>query len=282
MVRRRQTVEVFRERLGEVIDQSGSSRAAFAREAGIDRSTLSQILNESHQRLPRVETLAAIATSAQVSIDWLVGLSEEGPLKTDILHQTLEIRPGGLSPTDQTVQQWQAEAAGYKIRYVPATLPDLVKIDALLEYEYSQSPATTPDQRRETKEAGLEYQRRPETDTEVCSSFQSLTSLARGEGIWSGLDGGVRREQLQEIASLTKELYPTFRWFLYDGLQRFSVPLTIFGPKRAAVYMGQKYFVLNSREHIQALIVHFDDLIRAAVVQPPDVPAYLGDLVREL
>ena len=32
---------------------------------------------------------------------------------------------------------------------------------------------------------------------------------------------------------------PTFRWFLYDGLKRYSVPLTIFGPLRAPVFIGE-------------------------------------------
>jgi hypothetical protein len=60
------------------------------------------------------------------------------------------------------------------------------------------------------------------------------------------------------------------------------VPLTIFGPKRAAIYVGNMYLVLNSTEHIQVLTRHFDDLIRAAVVQPPDVIDFLKGLLREL
>ena len=58
---RREIVEVFRERLGEVIDRSGLSRSAFAGEIGHDRSTLSQLLSPEHVRLPRAETIAAIA-----------------------------------------------------------------------------------------------------------------------------------------------------------------------------------------------------------------------------
>ncbi len=91
-----------------------------------------------------------------------------------------------------------------------------------------------------------------------------------------------RAAQLNAMTVLLDELYPTFRWFLFDGLQRYSVPLTIFGPKRAAVYVGNMYLVFNSTEHIQTLTRHFDDLIRAAVVQPPDVIAVLRRLLREL
>ena len=81
---------------------------------------------------------------------------------------------------------------------------------------------------------------------------------------------------------LLDELYPTFRWFLFDGLQKFAAPYTIFGPMRGAVYMGGMYFVLNSTEHVRVLTRHFDDLIRAAVVQPPEVKNLLARLLSEL
>ncbi len=42
------------------------------------------------------------------------------------------------------------------------------------------------------------------------------------------------------------------------------------------------YLVFNSTEHIQVLTRHFDDLIRAAVIQPPDVIDFLKGLLREL
>ncbi|NNG02912.1 MAG: transcriptional regulator, partial [Inquilinus sp.] len=61
-----------------------------------------------------------------------------------------------------------------------------------------------------------------------------------------------------------------------------SVPVTIFGPLRAAIYVGQAYIVFNSTEHIRVLTHHFDSLIRGAVVQPTDVPAYLRNLKREI
>ena len=78
-----------------------------------------------------------------------------------------------------------------------------------------------------------------------------------------------------------EELYPTLRWFLFDCRTRYSVPLTIFGPKRAAIYIGNMYFVLNSTEHIRVLTRHFDDLIRAAVLQPRDAIQFLRSLMKE-
>ena len=283
-VDRREIVEVFRERLREVIDRSGLSRSAFAGEIGHDRSTLSQLLSPEHVRLPRAETIAAIAERAQVSVDWLLGLSQEGQLGADMLPQALEleIEPGGSSLADERLKRWHAEAAGYKIRYVPSSLPDLLKSEAVIRYEFQTQDSRLPKVRMEEAERRLAYSRRPETDMEVCSSAQSLEGFARGEGIWSGVSVEDRRDQIDRMIRTLDELYPTLRWFLFDGLKSYCVPMTIFGPLRAAVYIGDMYLVLNSTEHIRELTYHFDNLIRAAVVQPPDVVVQLRDLRRAL
>ncbi len=279
---RRKTVEAFRERLGEVIDRSGLSRMAFAARVGLDRSTLSQLLSPGNERLPRAETIAAIAAREQVSVDWLLGLSQEGQISADIMAPALEIESGAASPADERLARWHAEAAGYKIRYVPTILPDLLKTEEVIRYEFQEYGAKVPKARIEQAEERLAYSRLPETDMEACSSLQSVEDFAHGQGVWKGLPVDSRIAQLNAMTVLLDELYPTFRWFLFDGLQRYSVPLTIFGPKRAAVYVGNMYLVFNSTEHIRVLTGHFDDLIRAAVVQPPDVADFLKGLLREL
>lgn len=277
-MRRYEMVGVFRERLNMVIQQSGRSRSAFAAEVGMDRSTLSQLLSDANDRLPRAETIAAIANKAQVSTDWLLGLSQEGQLGTDVLAPALEVEAGSASPGDARLLRWQAEALGYKIRYVPTTLPDLLRTEEVIRYEYGEYGTHVPKGRIEQTEAQLAYSRRPETDMEACSSFQSLEAFARGEGVWRNLSAKTRRAQIDWMIVLLDELYPTFRWFLYDGLKRYSAPLTIFGPKRVAIYLGNMYFVFNSTEHIRVLTRHFDELIRVAVVQPSDVIDFLKKL----
>jgi transcriptional regulator with XRE-family HTH domain len=279
---RRDRVRIFRQRLSEVIGRAGISRAAFAQRIGIDRSSLAQVLSEANDRLPRAETLAAIAADQQVSVDWLLGLSQEGPLAPAIIAQPFTIEPGGLSPADERLTRWHAEAAGYKVRYVPSTLPDLLKTEELIRYEYREYVGPVPESRIEAAHARLANQRRPETDMEVCSSIQCVESFARGEGVWRDMDTAVRRRQLEWMIRLVDELYPTFRWFLYDGVRRYSVPLTVFGPKRAAIYVGHMYLVFTGIEHIRVLTQHFDELIRAAVVQPPAVADLLRRLLGEL
>jgi transcriptional regulator with XRE-family HTH domain len=279
---RRETVQVFRKNLSEVIERSGLSRSAFAAKLGLDRSTLSQLLSPDIQRLPRAETIAAIATSEQVSVDWLLGLSQEGQLGLDLVGPELEIEPGAGSPADERLQRWHAEAAGYKIRYVPATLPDLLKSEEVIDFEYRHHGSAVPQVRLQQAEERLAYSRRPETDMEVCTSFQSVEEFARGEGIWRALPVEIRRLQIGSMIRLIEELYPTFRWFLFDGLQRYCPPMTVFGPQRVAVYFGNMYVVFNSTEHIREMTRHFDGLIRAAVVQPTDMAAFLKSLLEEL
>lgn len=279
---RRKTVEVFRERLSGVIERSGLNRTAFAEKVDLDRSTLSQLLSPSNDRLPRAETIAAIAEREQVSVDWLLGLSQEGQLRADVMAGVLQIEPGAASPADARLARWHADAAGYKIRYVPTTLPDLLKTEEVINYEYQEYGVQVPRLRIEQAEKRLAYSRLPETDMEVCSSLQSVEEFACGHGIWKNLPTASRIAQLNTMLKLLDELYPTFRWFLFDGLQRYSVPLTIFGPQRAALYVGNMYVVFNSTEHIRALTRNFDDLIRAAMVQPPDVIDFIRRLAKDL
>lgn len=279
---RRETVRVLRRRLGEVIDRSGMSRSAFAARIGVDRSTLAQVLSPQNDRLPRAETLAAIAADQQVSVDWLLGLTQEGRLSAAIIQQPLEIAAGAYSPADERLTRWHAEAAGYKVRYVPATLPDLLKTEEIIRYEYRAYQGPVPESRIEAAMARLANVRLPESDLEVCSPLQDLVGFAHGQGIWSELPSAPRARQLGTMLQLADELYPSFRWFLFDGLRQYSVPLTIFGPKRAAIYVGQMYLVFNSTEHIRVLGSHFDSLIRAAVVQPHEVTALLRKLLDEL
>jgi hypothetical protein len=81
---------------------------------------------------------------------------------------------------------------------------------------------------------------------------------------------------------VTDALYPSLRLFLFDLRETFSVPFTVFGPQRAALYLGGIYFVFSSNEHIRVLTRRFDDLVRAAVVQPPEVPRFAATLRAEL
>ena len=271
---------LFRERLRLLLQRTDANRSAFAASIGIDRSALSQMLSENSTRLPRAETLLAIAAEHKVSLDWLLGLSQDEGLTGEI-RESLEIEEafGGF---DQTLlAKWHAEAAGTKVRYVPAGIPDLLRTEALIDYEAAIGGRSRETQAGETQYR-IEYNRRPETDMEVCMPRHMLEIFAQGMGIWADFPKKARREQLEHMAALLDELYPALRLFLYEGRQRYSIPYTIFGPYRAAIYVGDMYLVLNATATVQALTRHFDNLIRSAVVNPHEAAGFATSLSKEL
>ena len=275
---RRDTAQRFRERLLEAMTSARVNRSVLAARVGIDRSTLSQLLSAETDRLPRADTAAALAAALHVSLDWLLGLSQQAKLGADILQESVEVKESAGTPADESLAAWHAEAAGYKIRHVPATLPDLMKTEEVLDYEYRDFAARSADQAIAASHGRLAYVRLPETDIEICQSRQSLESFARGEGIWRDLPPSAGRGQLDHMIALIDELYPTLRMFFFDGLTHFSVPYTVFGPQRAVVYVGQMFFVFNTLAHIRVLTRHFDSLVRASTV-----PAHVAsDFLRAL
>lgn len=270
---KRDIVLDFRERLDRLHARSGLNRSQFAQSVGIDRSALTHMLDGDSARLPRAETLMRMAAAHGVSLDWLLGLSADDAVSTAIKPALAleEVQDGG---GETLLNSWHREAAGTKIRYVPTTVPDLLRTHAVIAHETRQYRRDLESQVDEMV-ARIDYNRRPETDMEVCMPMQTLQSLAQCSGIWSGLSADVRAEQLQHMARLVDDLYPTFRLYLFDGQAHFSAPYTVFGPMRAAVYVGDMYLVLNAREAVATMTRHFDGLIRAASVQAHEASHWL-------
>lgn len=267
----------FRERMWLLINRKGQSVSAFARNCKLDRSALSQFLNESSTRLPRSETLISIAHSENVSVDWLLGLSQDEAGVGEV-SSVFDIEHASAEQNRSLLAQWHTEAAGYKIRYAPSSLPDLVRTPAVVNFEFGGKQAIPTDDKTAFIREQLDYSRRPETDMEVVMPYQRLENLAAGRDIWEGLMRGKRQAQIGHMAELIDELYPTFRLFLYDGRKHFVSPFTVFGPKRAAVYLGDMYMVINSVEHIRQLTIRFDAAIRASEIQPDRISSWLREL----
>ncbi len=277
-----QRVEVFRDRISEVIAGSGLNHSRFAASIGVDRSTLSQLLSSNNLRLPRADTIAAIAEQYQVSIDWLLGLTNQGVVDADLFRGPLEFEDFSESSANQKLLEWHRETSGYKVRYIPATLPDLLKNEEVAGYEFRRYGIGRTDQSIRDTHVLLVQQRQAESEMESCQSIQDIESFALGEGIWRDLSREVRVRQLEHMITLVDELYPRFRWFLFDGREVYTAAFTIFGPMRVVVFIGQSYLVLNSTEHIRMFSRRFDELIRVAVVQPNEMADYLQNLIRKI
>jgi len=273
-------VSLFQDRLQQVINESGLNRSAFAASIKVDRSTLPQLLTADNIRLPRADTVASIAEVYQVSIDWLLGLTQEGSMGANILPEALQVDAYSTSILEKNLE-WHREACGYKIRYVPTTLPDLLKTEAVAEYEFNRYGAGKIDQSVRDNQLLLLQQRHPGSELETCMPLQHLESFAAGQGIWQGLERADRRRQLERMIELNDELYPGFRWYLFDAKQSYSASFTIFGPLRATLFLGHLYVIVNSINHIRKLTARFDDLIRIATVHPHEIQDYLRQLLAQ-
>lgn len=273
-------VTLFQQRLEQVIAQSGLNRSRFATSISVDRSTLSQLLSPDNVRLPRADTIASIAEVHQISIDWLLGLTQQGSLTTNMVEEAFAVDDYADTIFDKYLQ-WHREATGYKIRYVPTTLPDLLKTEAVAEYEFNRYGSGKVNQSVRDNQLLLLQQRHPGSELETCSTIQSLRLFALGQGIWKGLGLSERKAQLQRMIELNEELYPGFRWYLFDGKETYSSSFTIFGPLRATLFIGNLYAVVNSIEHIRKLTSRFDDLIRIAKVHPHEIQTSLKKLIDE-
>ncbi|TXH67430.1 MAG: XRE family transcriptional regulator [Thiothrix sp.] len=275
---KRETGEIFQKRLQQVLHRSGLNKAQFAESIGVNRSALAQLLSDQLLRLPRAETLASIASTYNVSIDWLLGLSQDEHVSSAV-SSALEIEQVTNGEHTQ-LGQWHRDAMGYKIRYVPSNLPDSLMIEAVIAYErqYAQVPLEI---RKLETHSQLAYNRIDESEMEVCMPLQRLKLLAQGVGIWEELPKQLRRQQLEHIKKLLHDLYPTYRLFLYDGRKIFSAPLTLFGSKRAVIYVGDMYVVINTLEEIRALTRHFDRLIRNTEVNPHESAQFVQALLEQ-
>ncbi|NHO33768.1 hypothetical protein [Acetobacter fallax] len=80
------------------------------------------------------------------------------------------------------------------------------------------------------------------------------------------------------MAQRVEALYPLFRIFLSDEKQVHTIPCTIFGVRRVAIYAGSMYVVFNDSETVMQMQRHFEHLIRHARVQPHDV----ADTLRQM
>lgn len=272
---KRDLARIFQERLKMLVTRADTTRSAFAALVGIDRSAMSQLLDGRSTRLPRVETLLNIAERHSVSLDWLVGLSHDEGI-TGELKPSFEVEEGDAEGRG-LLFKWHAEAAGSKIRYVPQRLPDIVRIEPVIAYE-TELIRDNYQMKFSGAKFPLDLNRQPGTDMEICMSIQTLEDLARGHGIWKDLSKSVREEQLKQMAAVLEELYPSLRLFLFDGRQNFSIPYTVFGPYRAAIFLGEMYLVLNAPESILAMQRHFDRLVKGAKVNPHESWLFISQL----
>ena len=276
---KRRVVATFRDRLSAALMTSGMSRAALARAVGVDRSSVTQMLAEGDTRMPGGHVVAACAQALDVSADWLLGLSNRPEQAGALLDSSLSIsETGRATGLDDQIFAWHREAEGYKIRHVPATLPDMLKTNAMLRWEYAPVTHRRPDAAIDAAAERLDWMRLSESDYEIAIAMHELESFARAEGYYTGLSADIRRAQLDWLLEIYTQFYPSLRIFLFDARQLWSAPVTVFGPKMAVIYLGQHFLAFRDRDRVRTLSQHFDWLVREAAISARAVPDHLRAL----
>ena len=129
---KRRRASLFRERLIEVMSVKGMTKSGLSRAANVDRSTIGQLLKNDQPRLPNAQLAADAANALGVSTDWLLGLTNRPETPGDIIAAALSLSPAERTSADEQLLEWHHEAAGYKVRHVPATLPDILKTKRII------------------------------------------------------------------------------------------------------------------------------------------------------
>ena len=275
---KRDRANLFRDRLRHAMAEAGSNQSHLSRMAGVDRSTISQLLKGASPRMPNANLVAQCAQVLGVSTDWLLGLTDKKESAADLLASSISMTEAPRALIDEQIFQWHQEAAGYKIRHVPAGLPDMLKTRAMLEWEYEPSLGRTTEQAINASEDRLELMRRSRSDYEIALPLHDLRAFAHAEGYYSGLPLKTRLDQIDQLFTLTKAHYPSLRVCLFNARRLYSAPVTIFGPLLAVVYLGQNYLAFRDHDRVDAITAHFDTLVRNAEVPARDLPQFLETL----
>ena len=277
MIDKRDRAALFRNRLAEAMAAEGISQSALARRLGVDRSTLSALLAPG-TRLPNAQLAADCAMALDVSCDWLLGLAAQPEPAARLLAAAVTLSPAPRALFDETIFGWHRAAAGYKIRHVPATLPDMLKTRAVVEWEYRDPLGPDPQTAIAAFQAQLALLRDARSDYEIALPRHELTAFAEGSGYWAGLPATTRVAQLDHLIALCDELYPGLRIYLFDAHRVWSAPVTVFGPHLAVVYLGQSYLAFRDPEKVAGILAHFDWLVREAPLGARDTPGFLRRL----
>lgn len=269
---------LFQRRLSEAMQARDETQSGLARKVGVDRSTISQLLTKGTTRLPNAQVVAECAVALGVSGDWLLGLSDLREQAAEILASSMTLSRTDRSPLDAQLMAWQQEAAGYKIRHVPATLPDMLKTEAMLRWEYAPHLDRTTDQAIRASRDRLEGLRTAMSDFEIAMPLYAVESFVSASGYFKGLPEEIRTEQIAHMMTLHEQLYPALRVHLFDARKLWSAGMTVFGPLIGVIYLGQQNLVFRDRARVRELTEHFDNLVREAQVSSRDWPRHLQAL----
>lgn len=275
---KRERNTLFRDRIIASMVNAGLNQSALARAIGCNRSTISQLLDDTHSRLPNAQLVAEIASALGVSVDWLLGLTDRPERPADIIEAASQISDAKRTAADEQMIDWHREADGFKVRHVPATLPDMLKTPEFLTWEYAALLGKTPEQAIANMEERLAWLKTTNSDYELALPKHRMQSLLRRTGYYEDCPADVVSAQARHFAEQCDALFPRVRVHFYDERKLFSAPLTVFGHLQAVLYIGDCYLTFRQTSRIKRITTHFDHLVKYADVQGREAADWIRSL----
>lgn len=275
---KRDRAQLFRTRLAVAMTERSVTQSGLARRIGVDRSTVSQLLKDTGARMPNAHVVGECAAALGVSADWLLGLTDHPELAADVLAASLTLTEAPRALVDERIFDWHKEAVGYKIRHVPAGLPDMLKTPEMLEWEYTPHLGRTAQQAINASRDRLNWMRASPSDYEIALPMHDLATFASGVGYYESVPADIRLQQLDYFTTISRQIYPRLRVYLFDARRVYSSPITVFGPLLAVLYLGRNYLAFRDTERVESFTTHFDHLVRQATVTARMLPDHIEEL----
>jgi transcriptional regulator with XRE-family HTH domain len=280
---KRDIAQLMQERLRQSFARTGLSISEFSRRHHIDRSTLSQLLSSQQFRMPRADTVAALADALHVSCDWLLGLTEEQRFGIELIQSAVSLYDEELEQSESQWVRWHKEAGDAKIRYVTVTsIPHQLKNKNTILYEYESLLGRDDAQTYWDSGSFLEEIERRNRNYEVCGSLQMLEAFAKGDWIWSGYKTNLRKQQLLDMAQDLEALYPEYQLYLFDETKVITVPMVLFGTHKAVLNCNGNFIAFTRDIHIEFLNDIFKTMIKNTVIYPHQTVDFIRKMAQSL
>ena len=125
---------IFRERFFKLRDRAKLSQEAFAKKIGISKSVIG--FYESGNRIPDASILKKIVENCEISVDWLLGLTdiENGNADDVAVEKRLGLNSGAIN-TLEKLKQYNDNPDTHNKQFVTENTYLLETINLLLEHE---------------------------------------------------------------------------------------------------------------------------------------------------
>ncbi len=281
----REQFRLFQQRLNQAFKEQDIVPARFSKQTGIARSTLSDLLKGEDIRLPRLDTIVALAEHLDVTSDWLLGLSNEKNKVSEIIESALQVAETEQASKDKDpLHQWlSTEMTDTKLRQACLFFPDhMATIDVLLykykdRYEHHGLTSEKVDAFSHSYRDKIEH-----ISVEMCAPLVNIETFAYGHDIWSELALEARQRQLLALADRLEETYPKHQMYLYDGLRNKPPMFILYGHQKASLWIGSYHLIFHIPKQVEAFHKQFDQHIRNTLIYPHEAPNYLRELTKKV